>query len=66
MILKGGSESFRFFCYGNEASDRYACMNGHLPTANQSEIREAYLNSVPVERWYDISLNLQDIFYTLS
>ena len=34
------------FCYGNEASDRHACMNGHLPTANQSEIREAYLNFV--------------------
>lgn len=49
MILKGGSENFRLFCYGNEASDRYACMNGHLPTANQSEIREAYLNSVPME-----------------
>ncbi len=36
----------RPFCYGNEASDRHACMNEHLPTANQSEIRFANLNSV--------------------
>ena len=34
------------FCYGDEASEHHACMNGHLPTANQSEIRKAYLVSV--------------------
>ena len=27
-------------------ADKRACTSGHLPTANQSEIREAYLNSV--------------------
>ena len=31
------------FCYSNEENGHYACMNGHLTTANQSEIREAYL-----------------------
>ncbi len=44
------------FCYGNEASDRHACMNGHLPTANQSEIREAYLNSVMATRQATVML----------
>ena len=34
------------FCDGDEASDHHACMNGHLPTAHQSEIRKAYLVSV--------------------
>ena len=34
------------FCYGNETSNRYACMNGHLLIDNQSEIREVYLNPV--------------------
>ena len=35
-----------FFCYGNEENGSHACMNWHLTTANQSEIREAYLVSV--------------------
>ena len=33
------------FCYGNEASGHRACTNGHLPTANQSEICDANRNS---------------------
>ena len=33
------------FCYGDESSGHHACMNGHLTTANQSEIRKAYLVS---------------------
>ena len=34
------------FCYGNEENSHHACMNGYLTTANQSEIRRAYLVSV--------------------
>ena len=34
------------FCNGDEENGRHACMNGHLTTADQSEIREAYLVSV--------------------
>ena len=35
-----------FFCYGDEENGHHACMNVHLTTANQSEIRKAYLVSV--------------------
>ena len=38
------------FCYGNEENGHHACMNGHLTTANQSEIRKAYLVSVMATR----------------
>lgn len=31
ILLKYGS----FFCYSDEASGHQACMNEHLPTANQ-------------------------------
>ena len=33
------------FCYGDEENGHRACTNGHLTTANQSEIRKAYLVS---------------------
>ena len=35
-----------FFCYDDEENGHRACTNEHLPTANQSEIRKAYLVSV--------------------
>ena len=35
-----------FFCYGDEENAHRACTNEHLTTANQSEIRRAYLASV--------------------
>ena len=34
------------FCYGDEENRHRACTNGYLTTANQSEIRKAYLASV--------------------
>ena len=34
------------FCYGDEENGHCACTSGHLTTANQSEIRKAYLVSV--------------------
>lgn len=34
-----------FFCYGDEENGHRACTSGHLTTANQSEIRKAYLVS---------------------
>ena len=34
------------FCYGNEENGHYAWASGHLTTANQSDIGEAYLVSV--------------------
>ena len=33
-------------CNSDEENGRHACMNGHLTTADQSEIRKAYLVSV--------------------
>ena len=38
-----------FFCYGDEENGHRACTNGHLTTANQSEIRKAYLVSVNIQ-----------------
>ena len=35
-----------FFCHGDEENGHRACTNGHLTTADQSEIRKAYLASV--------------------
>ena len=34
-----------FFCYGDEENGHRACTKGYLTTANQSEIRKAYLVS---------------------
>ena len=34
------------FCYSDEENGHYACTNGHLTTANQSEICKEYLVSV--------------------
>ena len=34
------------FCYGDEENGHRACTSEHLTTANQSEIRKAYLVSV--------------------
>ena len=31
------------FCHGDEENGHRACTNGHLTTADQSEIRKAYL-----------------------
>ena len=39
-----------FFCDGDEENGHCACTNGHLTTANQSEIRKAYLVSVMVTK----------------
>ena len=36
------------FCGSDESGGHHACMNGHLTTANQSEIRFANLVSVVV------------------
>ena len=33
------------FCYGDEENGHRACTSEHLTTANQSEIRRAYLFS---------------------
>ena len=33
-------------CHGDEENGHRACTNGHLTTADQSEIRKAYLASV--------------------
>ena len=38
------------FCYGDEEDAHRACTNEHMTTANQSEIREAYLGSVMATR----------------
>ena len=35
-----------FLSYGDEENGHRACTNGHLTTADQSEIRKAYLASV--------------------
>jgi len=35
MILLQGVDLHPVFCYGDEQSDRHACMNGHCATANQ-------------------------------
>ena len=35
----------RFFCYDDEENGHRACMSDHLTTANQNEIRRAYLIS---------------------
>ena len=34
------------FCHGDEENGHRACTNGHLTTADQSEMRKAYLVSV--------------------
>ena len=37
--------AIRLFCHGDEENGHHACRNGHLKTADQSEIRKAYLVS---------------------
>ncbi len=44
-------------CNSDEENGRHACMNGHLTTADQSEICEAYLVSVNVIIRHDITCN---------
>ena len=39
-------KSAGIFCYGDEENARRACTHEYLTTANQSEIRKAYLDSV--------------------
>ena len=38
------------FCHGDEENGHRACTNGHLTTADQSEIREAYLVSAMIQK----------------
>ena len=38
-------KSAGIFCYGDEENARRACTHEYLTTANQSEIRKAYLDS---------------------
>ena len=38
------------FCHGDEENGHHACMDGHLTTADQSEIRKANLVSVETKR----------------
>ena len=33
--------AIRLFCHGDEENGHHACRNGHLKTADQSEIRKA-------------------------
>ena len=40
------SSCHSLFCYGDEENGHRACKKEHLTTANQSEIRKAYLVSV--------------------
>ena len=44
LVLKTGN--CLIFCYGDEENEHCACTSVHLTTANQSEIRKAYLASV--------------------
>ena len=44
------------FCHGDEENECHACMGRHSTTADQSEIREAYLVSVMATR------KMHDIF----
>ena len=37
--------AIRLFCHGDEENGHHACMDGHLTTADQSEIRKANLVS---------------------
>ena len=41
-----------FLSHGDEENGHRACTNGHLTTADQSEIRKAYLASIrPAPNW---------------
>ena len=42
--------AIRLFCHGDEENGHHACRNGHLKTADQSEIRKANLVSVETKR----------------
>ena len=44
------------FCYGDEENGHRACTSGHLPTANQSEMRKAYRVSAMATRKVDTKL----------
>ena len=41
------------FCHGDEENECHACMGRHSTTADQSEIREAYLVSVAGRRIFE-------------
>ena len=45
-LCEAKRESASLFCYGDEENGHCARASGHLTTANQSEIRKAYLISV--------------------
>ena len=53
-----------FFCYGDEENGHCACTSVHLTTANQSEIREAYL--VSVRNLFLASAETNDKFFKAS
>ena len=46
-----------FLCHGDEENGHRACTNGHLTTADQSEIRKTYLASVMATRKMDLMEN---------
>ena len=49
------------FCHGDEENECHACMGRHSTTADQSEIREAYLVSVMATRRMNAMLAWADI-----
>ena len=48
-VGKNTEWSVFFFCYGDEENEHRACTDGHLKTADQSEIRKAYLTLLAKE-----------------
>ena len=55
MPSRAASLRLAFLCYGDEENGHCACTSVHLTTANQSEIREAYLVS-EINRQREIAL----------
>ena len=53
--LRTGSVSYTLpvLCHGDEENECHACMGRHSTTADQSEIREAYLVSVAGRRIFE-------------
>ena len=49
-IIQKSTLTCALFCYSDEENGHCACTSGHLTTANQSEIRKAYLVSVEQDR----------------
>ena len=54
------------FCYGDEENGHRACTSEHLTTANQSEIRKAYLVSVGYMNNQELCILLDSILALLE